>query len=561
MFPMRKVPGVGVTIPVPCMVSVVCLATMLSVHTAQSEPNLIDQSIVPAEAWTGEPYALAGKRIVFTDWYYIRPGGYSWRDENGNAVTASKSSPIGPWGATFVRGQDAPWGIRLRAEHAQRMAPAISQEKPWEKGNMGGFFVLHDGDHYRAWANTAGGPAYYESRDGLTWNRPELSLVEFEGSKANNLIPTWPGCVFIDPSAPPSERYKGVSDGSITPEEFEKFRAAHPDRWEHRALRKDAGFISALYGYTSPDGISFQRFPEPFTVEHSDTLVTGTYDPRRKEYRIYTRNYFVGPRALDAPPDEMGMGWLGESQGSGRRSIGMTRSRTFGDFSLSEVILTPRSDMAPYQLLYTNCYTTIPGAPDQQLLFPAVWDTSTDTTQLELAASHDGRVWNWVPGGPLMETFEFGDPDGGCIFWNPNLVELGNGDWALPYTGYAFPHKYPRGAWSYRTGYALWPKGRLVALEAPERGEFTTVSLMPPGRTLLINAVTERAGEIRIAVTNRDGTILEGRGFENCEAVVGDKFQVPVKWDGQEDLGFEKGQPICLKFRLNKAKIYGLVFQ
>ena len=33
------------------------------------------------------------------------------------------------------------------------------------------------------------------------------------------------------------------------------------------ALRKDAGFIAALFGYTSSDGLRWERLAEPFTVE------------------------------------------------------------------------------------------------------------------------------------------------------------------------------------------------------------------------------------------------------------------------------------------------------
>jgi hypothetical protein len=80
--------------------------------------------------------------------------------------------------------------------------------------------------------------------------------------------------------------------------------------------------------------------------------------------------------------------------------------------------------MKPSELLYTNCYTTIPGAPDHHLMFPTVWDTDSDSTHLEMAAGHDGRLWNWVPGGRLMETAEFGRFDGGSVFWHPNLIEL-----------------------------------------------------------------------------------------------------------------------------------------
>jgi hypothetical protein len=228
--------------------------------------------------------------------------------------------------------------------------------------------------------------------------------------------------------------------------------------------------------------------------------------------------------------------------------------------------------MKPSEMLYTNCYTTIPGAPDHHLLFPTVWDTTSDDTHLEMAASHDTRLWNWVPaepgggsGGSLMETQAFGAFDGGCIFWSPSLIELPGGDFALPYTGFAYPHKYPRKNWRYDWGYAVWPKGRLVALAADETGEFTTVGLMPPGRTLRINALTARAGSIRVAVSTRDGEFLLGRSFDESIPIVGDQHRTVVQWnaDGKPtaDLGFEPGQPICLRFQMDRAEIFGLDFE
>jgi len=533
---------------------------------APAEEPKISFDVVPPDQWTGEPYELAGSRLVFTSWYYVRPGGYAWVDEKGGNVSARRDLKIGPWGARFRRADDAPRGIRLVAEKPQRRGPIIPPERPWEAMGLSVGFILQDGGKYRAWGSCQDRQGksyhcYFESEDGLNWQRPNLGIVEYQGNKENNLIEDAPGCVFVDPAADPAERYKGVSNGEIEVAAFRAFIKKHPHRWEHRALRKDAGFIAALYGWVSPDGLHWTRRAEPFTVEHTDTQVIGTYDAARRKYRIYTRTYFVGPRSRRAPADPVGMGWLGDARGAGRRSIGYTESDHFGDFPVSRLLLTPRSDMSPSELLYTNGYTTIPSAPDHHLLFPTVWDTSDDSTHLEMAASGDGRVWNWVPGGRLMETGLFGRFDGGCIFWHPNLIELAGGDVALPYTGYEFPHKYPRGAWSYRPGHAVWPKGRIVALEAAEEGEFSTVSFLFPGRKLRINAVTKRAGRVLVAVTRRNGSFLPGRSFDDAVPIVGDQYRTPVTWKGGDDLGAEESEPIALKFRITKAKIYGLDFE
>jgi len=520
--------------------------------------------VVPPDRWTGEPYELAGKRLVFASWYFVRPGGYGWVNERGEGVSASRAK-IGPWEATFRRADDAPRGVRLVVEKPERRGPIIPAERPWEAMGLSVRFILREGNRYRAWGSCqdAEGKSYgcyFESDDGLRWTRPALGLVEHGGSRRNNLLDAAPHCVFLDPAAPPAERYKGVADGHVSVEEFRAFVQKHPDRWEHRALRQDAGFIAAVFGYVSPDGLRWKRLPEPFTIEHSDTQVIAGYNAARKKYFIFTRNYFVGARSPRAPDDPGHMSWLGESRGSGRRSIGYTESDRFADFPLSQVILTPRPDVAPSQLLYTNCYTTIPGAPECHLLLPTVWDTTDDATHLEMATSHDGRVWSWL-GGPLMHTAPFGQFDGGSVFWHPNLVELASGDFALPYTGYAFPHKYPRGAWSYRPGYAVWPKGRLVAVEAVETGEFSTVSFFPPGRKLRINALTRRAGSIRVAVTRRFGDYLPGRSFDDAVPFVGDQAWTPIRWKTGDELPSRPGEPIALCFRLDRARLYGVEFE
>jgi hypothetical protein len=474
-----------------------------------AEAEEISFKDVPADRFTGEPYELAGKRLVFTNWYFVRTGSFSWTDDKGNGVSASRQAKIGPWGAHFRRGSDAPWGIRLAVERPQSEGPIVKAQRPWEQMGLSLRCMLKVGDTYRAWASSqaadgSGYNCYFESRDGRNWQRPNLGLVEFHGSKENNLLSDAPSTVFLDPTAPAESRYKGVGDGQVSVAEFERFIAKHPDRWEHRALRKDAGFIAAVFGYVSPDGLHWTRLPEPFTVEHSDTQIVAGINPRSHRYMIFTRNYFVGPRSPKAPPEPMNMGWLD----AGRRSIGYTESDHFGDFPLSALAIVPRPNMTPSELLYTNCYTTIPGGPDLHLLFPTVWDVSDDSSHLEIASSHNAHVWNWLTDGPLMTTGEFGRFDGGCTFWHPNLLELPCGDFVLPYTGYQFPHKYPRGAWSYAPGYAVWPKGRFIAVEAAEEGEFTTVGFLPPGRVLRINAVTKRAGQVLVAVTRRNGQPL-----------------------------------------------------
>jgi hypothetical protein len=75
--------------------------------------------------------------------------------------------------------------------------------------------------------------------------------------------------------------------------------------------------------------------------------------------------------------------------------------------------------------------------------------------------------------------------------------------------------------------------------EAPERGEFAMVAIMPPGRKLLINAVTKRAGEIRVQI---DG--VAGRSLDDCDPIVGDQYRKAVTWKGRSDIGQDEQKPM-----------------
>jgi hypothetical protein len=474
----------------------------------------------------GAPYHLAGNRIVFTNWYYIQPGDLDWRNAKGKSVYVEGNE--GLLDAQHV-GINAPRGIRILAEKPQIIGPRSRPHR----------MILRDGDIYKGWTDSD----YYESKDAMNWEKK--APVKFADA-GDGLYQ-----VFVDPVAPSAERFKAVWGGTITRAQFDSFRSERPDDWEPRATLHlgEKDMVSCLRGGVSPDGIHWTMLPNPLVVEYSDTWNTGYYDVARREYVIYTRQWSVGPRTNQLPPD-IRNSWTG----IGRRAIGRTSSRDFSRFLPSEMILEPTLDMLPSEQFYTNCYTTIPGAPDQHLMFPTIWNGSVDdTTRIALAASHDGKIWHWVPGGDLMRTPPFGRWDGGCIWATPNLIELSGGDWALPYIANNVPHKYPRGQRTSDTGYAVWPKGRLVAVEAADQGEFTMIPFVPPGKKLKINALTLRTGFIKVEVVG-----VKGRSLAECNPVVGDQKWSQVTWKDGNDLGIGEKEPVTLRIEMKQAKLYGL---
>ncbi len=503
------------------------------------------------------PYALAGNRVVFTNWFYVRPGQPDYLDKAGTRVYAKKLK-YDPLELRYEYA-DRPHGIRIVVEPAQRVGPIVSPDRPWESAGLGPSTLMFDEGKYRLWAGSRdsegkGHPCYFESRDGRTWVRPNLGLVEYQGSRDNNLLPPGGHSVFKDPSAPPAERYKSFWHSSVEPEKFEEYRKTRA--WSTIATEMDHGKVHAIRAAVSPDGLRWTELPDPVGFEPTDTQVVGYHDEGLGKYVLYTRSYLIGVRANGFPPPSAEMYQL-----YCRRAIGRTESKDFHAFAPAEVIVEPGPTMSPTDQIYTNCRTTIPGAPDHHVFFPTVFDLNSDTTRVEMMSSYDGKSWHWVPGGPVLKTAPYGQWDGGCVFACPNLEELPDGSWVLPYTGYSDPHKYPHGGGSHGIGLAVWPKGRLAAIAADDDGGFTTVPIVPRGRKLRINAVTARNGSVLIEAADLEGKPLAGRSFAEAVPIIGDQAWAPATWKNAADLGIKPGEPVVLRFRMKMARIYGVQFE
>lgn len=512
---------------------------------------------------TGDPYEIMGKRIVFTNWHFVYPGTFSWVDKEGYRLTLHDdlASDEG-----YFRGKDTPIGIEIIIQRPHKYGPLLTPEREWEEGGINFGTILKEGDIYRAWASTSWGDlkgrshkyfCHFESKDGYHWDRPDYGLFSFDGNSGSNILGRQGGSVFIDPSCEPDQRYKFVSEYHYSREEYMRYALVHPDEIDPRSDRSsDAGLYLGILGAVSPDGLRWNILPDPIVMTHSDTHVVAYYDPILKKYVTYFRDWAVGKQADGNWEKNGSPRWLTV----GRRAIGRSESDHFEHFPLPTVILEPSPDMLPNDLFYTNCKTTIPDAPDHHLLFPAVWNTGRDDTRIEAYSSFDSLNWHRISREPVLETGPFGEWDGGCIFAIPNMIELPNGDYALPYTGYNVPHKFPRRRALRASGYAVWPKGRFVALEAKDIGEFSTVAIIPPGSKLHVNVRTARSGYLLVEVADLNGVPIPGRTFEDAVPICGDHMSASVVWIAHNDLGVAPGQPVRLRFRLRQASIYSLDF-
>lgn len=118
-------------------------------------------------------------------------------------------------------------GVALKLHPPTAREVALPMEKPWEGNTSWAPVVMKDGSRYRLWyrvdpsveseRSRASPPytAYAESSDGIHWERPEIGIYEFNGSKRNNLVWRGPGTnmsVLRDdkPGVASRERYKAI---------------------------------------------------------------------------------------------------------------------------------------------------------------------------------------------------------------------------------------------------------------------------------------------------------------------------------------------------------------
>ena len=496
------------------------------------------------------PYRLASNVVYFHDWRYVKPGVHSWKGLDDQQVAMFGTEPHPPMRYDY---EDVPLGLDLEAVPGRKTEPVINADA--NDVLLHGGNLVHEGGRYRLWYRCfrlipgAGEDGHYllryaESDDGIEWNHPKLGLVELDGSLDNDIVyggPNSPdprfynGSVFKDPSAPPAERYKLFYLSRVPRKLFDESDFDIPV--ETILYKRDKNLVSALLGAVSPDGLKWTPLPEPLLYQRSDTHNICSYDTARGKYVAYVRTRYFE-----------------------RRTIGRSESDDFRRFSPPENVFWPDALQAPHDTWYYNGYNMMPGTTDYHLLFPTRWNLTDDSFEFDLAASPDGIVWGFVPGGPVRRPGSAGS-------WDAGIVEPGCGMAFLPEErmgmlsyGSPLPHKHPRRPPLGALGWTWWTKDRLVALKAKTEASFALHSLLSDGRTVQLNFKTRPSGCIGVEALSPEGEVLPGRSFSDCDVLSGDCLNRVVSWNGETDLGHTDGSPVTLRFRLRTAEMYAVRF-
>ena len=97
-----------------------------------------------------------------------------------------------------------------------------------------------------------------------------------------------------------------------------------------------------------------------------------------------------------------------------------------------------------------------------------------------------------------------------------------------------------------------------VSIDAGD-GTLTTRPIRMSGDRLLLNSDASQ-GSVRVEILGTDGIPLEGFGREDAEPATGDSLRHTVKWKQGSDVSGLKGQPIVLKFHIDRSKLFSFRF-
>ncbi|MFA5687714.1 MAG: hypothetical protein WC959_00965 [Kiritimatiellales bacterium] len=470
----------------------------------------------------------------------------------------------------------------LRLQTPQIRETVLNFDQPWEGNACGYLSIFKDDSIYKMYyrgcdvkvvdrkaANTHSNIfCYAESKDGINWERPELGLFDFNGSKKNNIVIA---------SGQFGDFHLDVGDNaSFFKDENPK---VNPDEKYKALVCVDEGNPRSLYAMKSADGIHWLplSIKPVLTNGEMDSLNLAFWDEKKGEYRAYWR--FFNRSMLH--PD-----------GSSVGSVRSVRTATSKDFIHWENEADLTYDNRSTDQLYTSGIKPYYRAKQILIGLPARYVERTGNSSLDLLPGKENRDIRGTARGRLRsaitDTFLIASRDGVHFkkweetFLRPGIERWGTwayGDayaaWGMLETASALedaPNEISIYAQeSYWTGskdhngnklrrYTLRLDGFSSVHASRNGGELLTKPLIFKGEELLLNFSTSAGGSVRVEIQSPDGTLIPGYSLEECMELFGDSTQRAVTWLSGNNLKDISGRPVRVRFVLNDADLFAFGF-
>ncbi|MBT7861289.1 MAG: hypothetical protein HN712_13290 [Gemmatimonadetes bacterium] len=448
--------------------------------------------------------------------------------------------------------------VNLRLHHPDRREVVITFDRPWEGNTCGYGTVIRDADlyhlYYRGASMHIGGgnltythpetTCYAQSRDGVSWEKPNLGLVEFDGSRENNIILANEGI--------------GEGAGKGISHNFSPVLDTNPDCSPDARFKALGGCGGGLYALKSADGIRWTLLNDaPVVTEGAfDSQNLAFWDAERGCYVEYHRGMRDG------------------------RDVAMSTSDDFIHWSQPQWL-----EYEPERLtqLYTNQIEPYYRAPHLYVGFPAryvadrgwyspineeISESSgsrrcgTDYTDTGFITSRDGDLFNVWPEaflrpGPTPELWMYG---------------VGYTAWGLVETAPSVPGGPPEisfyvsdaGGWKGPANslcrHTLRLDGFVSATAPLAGGELVTRPIIFDGSALWLNFETSVAGSIQVELQHADGSPIPGFALSDCPSMFGNSVHRKVEWTGEARLSSLAGKPARMRILIADADLFAFRF-
>jgi hypothetical protein len=417
--------------------------------------------------------------------------------------------------------------------------------------------ILRDGGKYRMWyvafddagknaiASERWRAAYAESNDGVAWSKPELGLVNFQGSSKNNLLDVSGAWGFVN--------LKVIKDDS-DPDASRRYKMATHIYFRHNTR------LGTLLPFVSPDGLRWKPVknvrPIKGELHKNDLLLPGFHlEPACGLYQWQGQYFLTAQNAMPHTQHFQG------------RVVRLHRSADFENWSSTSTLAFVRTP----QTQYLGAGRSREGEQNHEGI--AVWNRGNVllgvygrwhgapewkgvTVDLGLVLSNDGHKFRepkheWT----LLERGRDGEWDQGGLLQGQGFENIGDktflyyGAWNPRVTG---GPEVPRGG----VGIATWPRDRIGHLrfdpstegpgdyQLPEvTAELVTSIVHRPTEGIFVNA-SGLSSEAFLRVELLDSSERPLTSFSEADAAIVSQsgFQVPII--------FAKRAPLPEKVRL-----------
>ncbi len=444
--------------------------------------------------------------------------------------------------------------LRLQMHSPRDEGIAFRFDKPWEGPFCGYCTVLRDGDRLRLYyrgkptavkdgSDEVGCVA--ESTDGLNWRRPRLDLIDFQGSRDNNIVLSQPQLAHnfapmldSNPSAPKEQRYKALGGTQV----------------------------SGLIAFASADGLDWKKLQEAPVLTKDQVVsqidgVNWVFDSQNLAFWSDTeKKYFAYFRVVR---DKI-------------RRIARAESDDFVHWSKLQLMEYRSNDATevPLEQLYTNQTTPYFRAPHIYVSTAARFMPKRsvlnkeeaeklsvnlsyflDTSDAILQTTRGGATYNRTfmgafirPGiGPQNWVSRTNYLASGIVQTGPTEMSVYlNQDYAQPT---AHLHRYSLRLDGFASLHAEYETGEMVTKPFTFRGD-----------RLMLNYSTSAAGGIRIEIQDETEKPIPGYSIDDAVEMIGNEIERAARWKSGDDVSSLVGRTVRLKFVMKDADLFALQF-